>query len=214
MLRSLAVAIAEGALPAIADLPVKMPVPGESPMSAALCRASMLKQLTSADAIVAGAPAYFGSMASTVKRFFEDCAPASDPAIGDRTRPWHSHLSRDKAGAAFGVSGTPHGSNEDAIHSILTMMMHLGMIIMTPGQHLSLLDQETAPHGANAVAGAEGQRLPSPEELEDARDLGHRAAEIALWLKRGKGGERHRQGGAPRLSADAVRVARDPGVGR
>jgi NAD(P)H dehydrogenase (quinone) len=223
VVRALAEQIAEGvrtvggaaaALLAIADRPVEMPMPDESTEDAALRRAVVLNQLTAADAMVVGAPAYFGGMASPVKRLFEDCATASDPASGDRSRPWHGHLFRDKVGAAFVASGTPHGGNEAAIHSILTMMMHLGMIIVTPGQHLPLLDQDTAPYGATAIAGADGQRLPNPVELDDARELGRRVTEIALWLKRGKDAERRRRGGALRQTADALRAARDPGVRR
>jgi NAD(P)H dehydrogenase (quinone) len=220
---ALAEAIAEGArgvrgadamLLAIADRPLEMTLSGESPQEMALRRAAVLNQLSSADAIIVGAPAYFGSMASPVKRFFEDCATASDPAIGDRTRPWHGYLFRDKVGAAFGASGTPHGGNEEAIHSILTMMMHLGMIIVTPGQHLPLLDRDTAPYGATAIAGADGQRLPGPQELKDARDLGHRVVETALCLKRGRDMERHLRGGPLAPPADGARVARDVAVRR
>jgi NAD(P)H dehydrogenase (quinone) len=110
------------------DQPIEELRPGESQADMAARRAVVLNQLIAADAIVVGAPSYFGSLASPVKRLFEDCATASAPPTTDRSRPWRHHRFRDKVGAAFSGSATPHGGNEQTLHSILTLMMHLGMI--------------------------------------------------------------------------------------
>jgi NAD(P)H dehydrogenase (quinone) len=170
----------------IEDQPVDEARAGEQPDDMLLRRARIVDRFAEADALVVGSPAYFGSMASAVKRLFEDCATASAPGGVDRTRPWHVQLLHDKVGAAFTASATPHGGNEMALHSILTMMMHLGMVLVTPGQHEPILENDAAPYGATAVTGALGTRPPAELEERAARDLGRRVAEYALWLRIGR----------------------------
>ncbi len=148
-------------------------------------RAAILNRLTSADALVVGAPGYFGSMASPVKRLFEDCATASNPPMSDRSRPWRHFRFHNKVGAAFTSTATPHGGNEETLLSILTMFMHLGMIVVTPGQQQPILENESPPYGATAVAGAEGTHMPTKSEEEVARNLGQRVAQVTTALKLG-----------------------------
>lgn len=148
-------------------------------------RAAVVNVLTSAHALVVGAPGYFGSMASPVKRLFEDCATASIPPATDRTRPWRHHLFHNKIGAAFTATGTPHGGNEETLRSILTMFIHLGMVVVTPGQQPPILENPAPPYGASAVSGAEANWMPTPDEEQHARDLGERVAEHVTWLRLG-----------------------------
>ena len=169
----------------VEDTPITELRPGESEADMALRRARMVDEFTGVDAIIVGSPSYFGTMASPVKRLFEDCATASPPPQ-DRTRPWRIHLFRNKVGAAFTASATPHGGNEQTLHSILTMMMHMGMIVVTPGQAEPILEKEDAPYGPTAVAGAEANRLPSAEEQEAARAHGEHVARIAALLALGR----------------------------
>jgi NAD(P)H dehydrogenase (quinone) len=147
-------------------------------------RGEISDRLARADALIVGGPAYFGSMASPLKRFFEDCATA-ESTILDRTRPWHHYLFRDKPGAAFTSSATPHGGNEQALLSILTMLIHLGMIVVTPGQRGPILEQPSAPYGATAITGPSGHRKLSDQEQDEARYLGERVATIAGRLRTG-----------------------------
>jgi len=93
---------------------------------------------------------------------------------------------RDTVGAAFTASGTPHGGNELALHSILTLFMHLGMIVVTPGQGQPILSNPAAPYGATAITGASGDDLPTTEEQEAARAMGERVARIATWVSLGR----------------------------
>jgi NAD(P)H dehydrogenase (quinone) len=210
-IQALAERLAEGArgvpgaevdLLEIEDQPLEELRPGETAEGMRRRRAALLNRLTTADALLVGAPAYFGSMAASVKRFFEDCATASNELL-DRTRPWHHHLFRDKVGAAFTSSATPHGGNEQALHSILTLLMHLGLLIVTPGQRGPILEHPAAPYGATAVTGPSGHRGLSEAEAEEARHLGRRAAEVAAWLRLGRREaagrlrEREREEGAP-----------------
>jgi NAD(P)H dehydrogenase (quinone) len=171
----------------VEDLPIDILRPGESQTDHVLRREVLLERIAGADALIVGAPAYFGSMASPVKRFFEDCLTAeSDPPAIDRSRPWRHTALRDTVGAAFTASGTPHGGNELALHSILTLFMHLGMIVVTPGQGQPILSNPAAPYGATAITGASGDDLPTAEEREAARSLGVRVARVASWVSLGR----------------------------
>jgi NAD(P)H dehydrogenase (quinone) len=195
VVRELAERIAEGArrvkgtsveLLEIEEKPVEQLRPDESVEEMELRRATIVDKLATADVLVVGSPAYFGSIASPVKRLFEESAVAGNPPVHDRSRPWYGHLFRDKVGAAFTASATPHGGNEETLHSILTMFMHLGMVIVTPGQHEPILEEDTAPYGATAIAGADGTAVPTEHEQDEARSLGQRTAEIATWLRLGR----------------------------
>jgi len=192
----------EAELLIVEDLPVTELRSDENPDDMRRRRAVLLNQLTAADALIMGSPSYFGSMAAPLKRFFEDCTTAEGPQAQDRSRPWRHHLFRDKVGAAFAASGTPHGGNEQTLLSILTMMMHLGMIVVTPGQRPPILEHEAAPYGATAISGADGRRLPSDLEQEEARALGEQVARVASWVRRG------------RQAWEQSRAGRGPGVGR
>jgi NAD(P)H dehydrogenase (quinone) len=182
----LRVPLAEASLLTVDDEPVEQVRPGEDALGMTLRRATIVNRLTAADALIVGAPAYFGSMASPVKRLFEDCATAGNPPATDRSRPWHGHQFRDKVGAAFTASATPHGGNEQALHSILTMMMHLGMMVVTPGQCEPILENDTSPYGVTAIVGADGNRGLTPQELDEAHAFGERVAKLTRWLQTGR----------------------------
>lgn len=194
LVKHMAELIAEGArqvpnasvrLLEVDDRPVEEVRPDETESQMAMRRGVIVSQLVSADALIVGAPTYFGGMAAAIKRLFEDCVAATPPP-GDRTRPWLHHRFHDKVGAAFTASGTPHGGNEMALHSILTMMMHLGMVVVTPGQGRPILENPAAPYGATAVAGPTGDRPLDPEDEHAARALGERVAIVTTWLTSGR----------------------------
>jgi NAD(P)H dehydrogenase (quinone) len=170
----------------VEDRPVEELRPGESESDMMARRAVIVNRLAAPDALIVGAPAYFGGMAAPVKRLFEDCLTASNPPLTDRSRPWRDHRLRGQVGAAFTASGTPHGGNEQALHSILTMMMHLGMIVVTPGQREPILENVSSPYGATAIAGSDGKRLPDTVEQAEARALGQQVAQIATWVQWGR----------------------------
>jgi len=172
---------------AIDNHPISDPRPDEDEDAMRQRRTQLLHRLTSADAIIIGSPSYFGGPASPLKRFFEDCLTDDTPPETDRSRPWRHDRFRNKVGAAFTASGTPHGGNEETLRSILTMLMHLGMLVVTPGQRSPILEHAAAPYGATAVSGADGRRLPDREEQDEARDLGEQVARIAAWLRDGRG---------------------------
>jgi NAD(P)H dehydrogenase (quinone) len=171
----------------VEETPIEQLRPGETEAEMQRRRAAILDKVAMADALVVGTPAYFGSMASPVKRLFEDCLVANGgSATDDRSRPWRAPLLREKVGAAFTASSTPHGGNELALHSVLTLFMHLGMLVVTPGQGEPILENPAAPYGATAVAGATGDHLPTEAEQAAARALGERVARITTWLRSGR----------------------------
>jgi NAD(P)H dehydrogenase (quinone) len=167
------------------DQPIDEFRTGEDENTMLARRARIINRLTTADALIVGSPGYFGGMAAAVKRLFEDCATAALAPTIDRTRPWRHYLFKDKVGAAFTATGTPHGGNEQTLLSILTMFMHFGMIPVTPGQEQPILENEAAPYGATTISGPRGDRPPTPEEEEQARRLGLRVAEVTTWVVTG-----------------------------
>jgi len=169
----------------VVDQPVAEVRPDETESQMAMRRAVIVHQLVSADALIVGTPTYFGGMAAPIKRLFEDSVAATPPP-GDRTRPWLHHRFRDKVGAAFTASGTPHGGNEMALHSILTMMMHLGMVVVTPGQGRPILENPAAPYGPTAISGPTGDRPLTAQDEDEARALGERVALTTSWLGWGR----------------------------
>jgi len=201
-IKRLAEQIAEGAravpgtvveLLEVGDEPPNAPRPGESDDDRRRRQLELVNTLALTNAVIAGSPSYFGSLASPLKRFFEECATA-ESAVLDRSRPWHHYLFRDKVGAAFTSSATPHGGNEQTLHSILTLMMHLGLVVATPGQRGPILEHQAAPYGATAISGSGGDHPLSEQEAEEARYLGQRVATLAGWLRIGRQrGPQHRQ---------------------
>jgi NAD(P)H dehydrogenase (quinone) len=169
----------------VEDQPIEELRAGENEGAMLTRRANVLNRLASADALVVGSPGYFGGMASPVKRLFEDCATAALSPMTDRTRPWRHYRFKDKVGAAFTATGTPHGGNEQTLLAILTMFMHFGMIPITPGQQQPILQNEAAPYGATTISGPEGNRPATTDEEEQARALGQRVGEVTTWLVTG-----------------------------
>jgi NAD(P)H dehydrogenase (quinone) len=176
---------AEAVLPEVEGQPVEELRPGEDDAVMSRRRAAVLNQLARADALVVGGPGYFGTMASPLKWFFEDLATASPPPVTDRTRPWRHHLFRNKVGAAFIATATAHGGNEQTLHSILTILMQVDMIVVTPGQQVPVLENDMPSYGATAISGPQGDRQPSETEQESARQLGEQIAEVVTWLRLG-----------------------------
>jgi NAD(P)H dehydrogenase (quinone) len=85
-------------------------------------------------------------------------------------------------------TGTQHGGQETTITSFHTTLLHHGMVIVGvpySEQRLMNMDEITGgtPYGASTLAGADGSRQPTENELEIARFQGRHVAEIAEKLK-------------------------------
>lgn len=90
-------------------------------------------------------------------------------------------------GGVFTSSNTQHGGQETTIISFIQTLLHHGMVVAGlpyafAGQ--SRTDEITgcSPYGASTVAGSDGTRLPSENELTGARFQGAYVANLASKL--------------------------------
>ena len=137
-------------------------------------------QMAEADAVIFGAPTRFGMMCAQMRNFLDQTG-----------RLWQTGGLIDKVGSVFTSTGTQHGGQESTILSFHTTLLHHGMLIVgvpysQPG--LSTTGEMTGgtPYGASTLAGPDGKRRPSENELTLARYQGGRVAELALAMKRGR----------------------------
>src|SRR3954466_12239870 len=137
---------------------------------------AVVNDLANYDAIIIGTPTRFGRMSSQMARFLDQAGGL-----------WASDALNGKVGAAFTASATQHGGQETTLFSIITNLLHFGMIVV--GMDYGYVPQMTleeivggAPYGATTIAGGDGSRKPSQKELEGARYQGRRVAEVAAKL--------------------------------
>ena len=111
----------------------------------------------------------------------------------DQTGPlWVKNALLGKVGGAFTSTASQHGGQEMTITSIHTTLLHHGMIVVglpyawAGNAQMAEISGGT-PYGASTIAGADGSRTPSGNELEGARYQGRHTAEIAARLVRGAG---------------------------
>ena len=141
------------------------------------------------DAIVIGVGTRFGRMASQMANFLDQAGGL-----------WAKGALNGKVGSAFSSTATQHGGQETTLMAIHTNLLHFGMV--TVGLPYSFagqmrLDEVTggSPYGATTIAGGDGSRRPSGNELEGARFQGRHVAEIAARLFPAKeGADAERQG--------------------
>ena len=137
-----------------------------------------VEELASADAIIFGTPTRFGNMCGQMRQFLD--------ATGQL---WAKGALVGKVGSVFASTATQHGGQESTLLSFHTTLLHHGMVIAGlpytyPGQ--SSIDEMTggSPYGATTIAGGQGQRQPSENELAGARFQGKYVAGIAAKLKK------------------------------
>jgi len=132
--------------------------------------------LASYDAIIVGTGTRFGRMTSQMASFWDQTGGL-----------WATGALVGKVGAAFTSTASQHGGQETTLFSILTNLLHHGMIIVGlpySFQGQLKLDEVTGgtPYGASTVTGPDGARQPSINELDGARFLGKHVATVAAKL--------------------------------
>lgn len=137
-------------------------------------------QLADPDALIFGTPTRFGNMCAQMRNFFDQTGQL-----------WVKGALIGKVGSVFTSTGTQHGGQETTITSFHTTLLHHGMIIVgVPYSEQRIMNMEEitggTPYGASTLAGADGSRQPSENELAIARFQGRHVAEITRWLKQGK----------------------------
>ena len=183
-IEAMAAAIAEGARSAGAAVDIKR-VPETAPLEVAKAAyfkldqaapIATIDQLADYDAIIVGAPTRFGRMPSQMASFLDQAGGL-----------WMRGALHGKVGGAFTSTATQHGGQEVTLFSIITNLLHFGMTIVGlpySFQGQMTLDEITggSPYGATTIAGGQGQRQPSANELEGARHQGKLIAETANKL--------------------------------
>ena len=138
---------------------------------------AMVNDLAEADAIIFGTPTRFGNMCGQMRQFLD--------ATGGL---WTKGSLVGKVGSVFTCSATQHGGQESTILSFHTTLLHHGMVVVGlpyafAGQMGVTEITGCSPYGASTIAGGQGERMPSANELAGARYQGAHVARIALKLK-------------------------------
>jgi NAD(P)H dehydrogenase (quinone) len=185
-IETMANAVAEGARQAGATADVKR-VPELVPFDIASTSHYKMDQsapiaqvsdLENYDAIIFGTGTRFGRMSSQMANFLDQAGGL-----------WARGALHGKVGAAFTSTATQHGGQETTLFSIITNMLHFGMVIVGldygfAGQMGLDMAHGGSPYGATTIAGGDGSREPTATDLEGARYQGRRVAEAAEKLCR------------------------------
>ncbi|MCJ7504194.1 MAG: NAD(P)H:quinone oxidoreductase [Acidobacteriia bacterium] len=135
------------------------------------------EQLAEADAIIFGTPTRFGNMCAQMRNFLDQTGPL-----------WMKGGLIGKVGSVFTSTATQHGGQETTITSFHSTLLHHGMIIVgVPYSEQRLVNMSEITggthYGASTLAGGDGSRQPSENELAIARFQGRHVARIARTLK-------------------------------
>jgi len=183
-IETMAGAIAEGARSAGASVDIKR-VPELVPVEVAqkshfkmdqAAPVAEVAELADYDAIIVGTPTRFGNMAAQMKSFLDQTGGL-----------WAGGKLVGKVGSVFTSTATQHGGQESTILSTHTVLLHHGMVIVGlpyawQGQTTLAEISGGSPYGASTIAGGDGSRQPSANELEGARWQGAHVARIAARL--------------------------------
>ena len=133
-------------------------------------------ELADYDAIVFGTPTRFGNMASQMRNFLDQTGGL-----------WFTKALVGKVGSVFVSTASQHGGQETTITSFHTTLLHHGMVIVglpytfAGNSEMGEISGGT-PYGASTLAGNDGSRMPSDNELDGARFQGAHVAKIAAKL--------------------------------
>ena len=137
-----------------------------------------IDELPNYDAIIFGTPTRFGNMCAQMRNFLDQTG-----------RLWLNGELIGKVGSVFTSTGTQHGGQETTITSFHTTLLHHGMIVVGVPyscQEIMNMSEITggSPYGASTLAGGDGKRVPSDNEIKIAHFQGAHVAQIANKLAR------------------------------
>lgn len=133
-------------------------------------------ELAEYDAIIFGTPTRFGNMAAQMRNFLDQTGGL-----------WFTRALVGKVGSVFVSTASQHGGQETTITSFHTTLLHHGMVIVglpytfAGNSEMGEISGGT-PYGASTLAGNDGSRMPSENELAGARFQGAHVAQIAAKL--------------------------------
>ncbi len=133
-------------------------------------------QLAEAHAIVFGTPTRFGNMCAQMRNFLDQTGGL-----------WAKGALAGKVGSVFTSTATQHGGQETTLTSFHSTLLHHGMIVVgVPYTEPRLVEMGEitggTPYGASTLAGSDGSRMPSENELAIARFQGRHVAGITKRL--------------------------------
>ncbi len=183
-IEKMAEAVAEGAREAGATVEIKR-VPELVPEEIARNSHFKLDQqapvakiadLENYDAIIIGTGTRFGRISSQMASFLDQAGGL-----------WARGALNGKVGSAFVSTATQHGGQETTLFSLITNMLHFGLVVVGlpysfPGQMDNSQITGGSPYGATTIANGDGSRQPSENELAGARFQGRHVAEVAAKL--------------------------------
>jgi NAD(P)H dehydrogenase (quinone) len=128
------------------------------------------------DAVIFGTPTRFGNMAAQMRNFLDQTGGL-----------WMKGALVGKIGSVFVSTGTQHGGQETTITSFHTTLFHHGMVVVGVPYACPELTNMTeisggTPYGATTLAGTDGSRQPSANELAIARYQGEHVAKLTAKL--------------------------------
>ena len=134
------------------------------------------EELANYDAIIFGTGTRFGNMTGQMRSFLDQTGAL-----------WMSGALVGKVGSVFSSSATQHGGQESTILTFHPTLLHHGMVVVglpyAEARQMGLDEiKGGSPYGASTITGAQGERMPSEQELGMARFQGKHVAGIATKL--------------------------------
>jgi len=135
-----------------------------------------VSDLAAADAVIFGTPTRFGNMCGQMRQFLDSTGGL-----------WAQGALVGKVGSVLTSAATQHGGQESTLLSFHITLLHQGMVVAGlpyafQGQMATAEVAGGSPYGASTVAGGQGERTPSKNELDAARFQGKSAAQLAARL--------------------------------
>lgn len=135
-----------------------------------------IADLENYDAIIIGTGTRFGRISSQMASFLDQAGGL-----------WARGALNGKVGSAFVSTATQHGGQETTLFSLITNMLHFGLVVVgLPYSFQGQMDNSQvtggSPYGATTIANGDGSRQPSENELAGARFQGRHVAEVAAKL--------------------------------
>lgn len=133
-------------------------------------------ELANYDAVIFGTPTRFGNMSGQMRSFLDQTGAL-----------WVSGALVGKVGSVFCSSATQHGGQESTILTFIPTLLHQGMVVVgLPYAEQTQMGIDEikggSPYGASTIAGGQGERMPSQQELSMARYQGRHVTTIATKL--------------------------------
>jgi len=134
-----------------------------------------LDDLAHCDGLALGSPAHFGNMSAPMKHFWDGTSPL-----------WLTRSLINKIAGAFTTAGTMHGGQETTLTSMMTPLLHHGMLIMGLPYSEPDLNQTTTggtPYGPSHYAGVKSNHPITAEEKNLCIACGKRLASLSALMR-------------------------------